>query len=362
MQNATMDEPTVEPMRPATPIYQPQERFEISAAGLEAFHRSNVFNRLRDYYEGYPLRSLFNTNGRALLHHLIVMQRPERVLEIGTMYAGTTECLARAVWEAGRGHVETIDPFGAERCPPLIAGFPPELRERVTFSAVNSATQFSEDIERGRTYDFVLIDGLHELEYVAFELACLTRLMRPGGLIVLDNIEQIGPRFATKDFLEKNPDWIDVADVVRRMDPGAPLDEPVPSFPETKNYVLQAPATYTVGAVPRSPGTVRADGGRIDSVELDLARPASGTVHVQAFVRTWGPGTPTGGEELTHRQQFTIKAGGGERLRLAFDSPLQSRVPDHIDLDRRIELILAFVGDGDLVLASPPATSPAKPR
>jgi len=220
---------------------------------------------------------------------------------------------------------------------------------------------FSNDIERGRTYDFVLIDGLHELEYVAFELTCLTRLMRPGGLVVLDNIEQIGPRFATKDFLEKNPDWLDVAGVVRLMDPKAPLDEPVPAFPETKNYVLQAPSTYNVGGVPRTSGTVRADGGRIDVIELDIARPSSGILHLQAFVRTWGPGTPTGGEELTHRQQFPIRVGGGERLRLALDPPLQSQIPDHVDLDRRIELILAFVGDADLVLAVQPTTSPAKP-
>jgi len=90
MQNAVMDGPTNESMRPAARLYQPHERFELSAAGLEAFHRADVFKRLHDYYRHYPPRSLFNANGRALLHHLIVMQRPERVLEIGTMFAGTT--------------------------------------------------------------------------------------------------------------------------------------------------------------------------------------------------------------------------------------------------------------------------------
>lgn len=352
----------VKAMRPLSPLYRPGERFDVSAAGLKAWYESESFRRIADFYTHYPSLSLYNDNGRALLHHLIVMQRPERVLEIGTMYAGTTEVLARAVWEAGRGHVETIDPFGTERCPPLIAQFPGELQERVTFSPVSSAMHFNDAIEWGRGYDFVLIDGQHEPEFVAFDLACAARLMRFGGLIVLDNIEQIGPRFATRDFLERNPDWIDVAGVVRLIDPKAPLEEPTPSFPETKNYVLQAPTTYAVGAVPRSSGTIRADGGRIEGIELQLAWPAAGILHLQAFVRTWGPGTQTGGEELTHRQQFSIRAGAGEHLRLALDTPLQSQVPNHLDLDRRIEMIVAFVGDGDLVLSREPTTFPARPR
>lgn len=353
---------TIKPMRPATPLYKPGEQFEISAEGLDAFYRSDLFKRLREFYWLYPSRSLFNPSGRALLHHLIVMQKPERVLEIGTMFAGTTECLARAVWEAGCGHVETIDPFGAERCPALIREFPVELRERVTFFPVSSAMHFNDAIEWGRSYDLVLIDGQHEPEYVAFDLACTAKLTRPGGIIVLDNIEQIGPRFATKAFLDANPDWIDVADVVRLMDPRSPLDEPVPSFPDTKNFVLKAPATYSVGAVPRSTGTVRANGGEIAGIEIALAKPTNGVLHIQAFVRTWGPGTETGGEEITCRQQVDIKGGAGDMLRLTLDRPLQSSVPDHPDLDRRIELILAFVGDGALTLKAPPATYPARPR
>src|SRR5215211_785477 len=105
-----MDNFQIEPPRPLAPLYRPGERIEISAAGLIEWYRSPSFKRVADFYKLYPSRSLFNDYGRALLHHLIVMQRPERVLEIGTMYAGTTEVLARGLWEAGHGHVDTIDP------------------------------------------------------------------------------------------------------------------------------------------------------------------------------------------------------------------------------------------------------------
>lgn len=354
-----MDDLSIKPMRPLTPLYRPGERFEISAAGLEAWHRSECFKRVLDFYTFYPSRSLYNHAGRALLHHLIVMQRPERVLEIGTMYAGTTEVLARAVTEAGRGHVDTIDPYGAERCPPLIAEFLPELREKVSFFPQSSAMYFDEAIARSQGYDLVLIDGSHELEFAAFDLDCTARLMRPGGIIVLDNIEQVGPRFATKLFLERHPDWIDVAGVVGLMDASAPLAEPKPSFPDTKNYVLQAPAHFVVGAVPHASGTQRCDRGEIDGIDIELARPAHGVLHVQAFVRTFGM---VHSEELSTTQQFALSADKGQRVRVPLDRPLRSQVAEREGLDRRMEIILAFVGEGGLALTSAPTPYPAKYR
>lgn len=355
-----MDDLSIKPMRPLAPLYQPGERFEISAAGLEAWHRSECFKRALDFYTFYPSRSLYNHAGRALLHHLIMMQRPERVLEIGTMHAGTTEVLARAVVEAGRGHVDTIDPYGAERCPPLIAEFPPELRERISFFAQSSAMYFDEAIARSRTYDLVLIDGSHELEFAAFDLDCTARLMRPGGVVVLDNIEQVGPRFATKLFLERHPDWIDVAGVVGLIEPGEPLAEPKPSFPDTKNYVLQAPPHYAISAVPHSFGNQHCDRGEIDGIDIELAKPAHGVLHIQAFVRTFGGMVHS--EELSTTQRVSLSADKGHRVRVPLDRPLRSQVAEREDLDRRIEIILAFVGDGGLALASTPSPYPARYR
>ena len=63
--------------------------------------------------------------------------------------------LARAIWEAGRGHVETLDPYGEERqpvedrCSALIAKFLPELRERVTFRPRSSAIHLDQTIAGG---------------------------------------------------------------------------------------------------------------------------------------------------------------------------------------------------------------------
>jgi predicted O-methyltransferase YrrM len=356
-----MDDQNIKPMRPLTPLYRPDERFEISKTGLTDWLQTESFKRAQAFYSHYPPNSLQSDEARALLHHLIVMQRPERVLEIGTMFAGTTEVMARAVVEAGRGHIDTIDPYGAERCPPLIAAFLPELREKVSFFPQSSAMHFDEVIARSQGYDLVLIDGSHELEFAAFDLDCTARVIRPGGIVVLDNIEQVGPRFATKLFLERHPDWIDVAGVVGLMDPGTPLAEPTSAFPYTKNYVLQAPAHFAVGAVPYSFGTQRSDRGEIDGIDIELARPAHGVLHIQAFVRTFGAGL-VHSEELSTTQQAALSAGKGERLRIPLDRPLRTQVAEREGLGRRMEIILAFVGDGGLALKSPPMPYPAKYR
>jgi predicted O-methyltransferase YrrM len=346
----------IKPMRPLAPLYRPGERFELTAAGLEEWYRSESFRRVSDFFHLYPSRSVFNSNGRSLLYHLIVMQRPERVLEIGTMYAGTTEVMARAVWEAGKGRVDTIDPFGADRCPPLIAEFPRELQERITFSPASSAMHFNEGIERGWTYDLVLVDGNHELEYAAFDLDCAARLLRPGGFVVMDNIEQVGPRFATRQFLERHPEWIDVAGVVGRMDEADPFGDPPASFPDTKNYLLQAPPYYAFNSVPRSFGNQRCDRGEVDGVEITLSGSARGVLHMQTFVRTFGMVHP---EELSSFCRVDIDAKAGETMRIPLMTPLRTAYPA-TDLDRRIEIILAFVGDRELLLKSPPLPYPAK--
>ena len=78
---------------PLAPLYQPNERFEISAAGLDDWQRSESFKRTTVFYLSYPARSLLSHASRAVLHHLIVMKRPHLALEIGTYQAGTSEVI-----------------------------------------------------------------------------------------------------------------------------------------------------------------------------------------------------------------------------------------------------------------------------
>ncbi|MBV8186972.1 MAG: class I SAM-dependent methyltransferase [Alphaproteobacteria bacterium] len=344
--------------RPLAPLYRPGERFEISAAGFSAWRESECFRRVFAAYRDYPPQSLQSDEARALLHHLIAMRLPDDVLEVGTYMAGTTEVLARALWETGKGHLETIDPFGAERCPKVIATLPEELQEFITFQAVTSAAHFDRAIGRGREYDFVLIDGSHEFEFVMFDLMCAARLMRPRGLVVLDNIEQPGPRFATRLFLKNNPDWREVAGVIDEAHQPPPFERGDPSFPLTQFYIVQAPPYYAVNDVPRSFGAINSNWDEVQGVALELTEPVEGTLHVQVFLRTFGL---VGPEEFEARKSFDLKMHAeaeDRRLRLAFDRPLRGS-PQAPGLRRRIEIALAYTGRTPARLKSPPLPYPA---
>jgi predicted O-methyltransferase YrrM len=355
-----MDAKEVEPIKPLVPLYGSREQFDISAAGLATWRRSEAFERVFAFYRNYPARSLQSDEARAFLHHLIVMRRPERALELGTYEAGTAEVMARALWETAHGHLETIDPFGGERCPPIIAAFPPQLRERITFRPVNSGFHFDRAMGNGVLYDLVLIDGNHELEFALFDLMCAARLIRPGGLIVLDNVDQPGPRFATKLFLENHPEWRDIADVVLRTDPAKPLAAPQPSFPDTKFYLLEAPSYYPLRNIPHSFGSIETDHAKVDGIELELAAPARGVLHVQVYVRTFSAVQP---EELECLQSVTLNLSQlpeDPHIRLPLDTPLHSTMPGGKDVIRRVEILLAFTGEQILALRSPPLPYPAR--
>jgi hypothetical protein len=67
-------------------------------------------------------------HSRAVLYSPVRMMRPQLVAEIGTLHAGTTEVLARALWENGGGVVHTADPYGGDRWPAVISQWPAELQ------------------------------------------------------------------------------------------------------------------------------------------------------------------------------------------------------------------------------------------
>jgi predicted O-methyltransferase YrrM len=353
--------PVVEtrPVQPLVELYGPDERFDLSETGLLAWKGSPSYDRAVAFYRNYPAGSLQSDEARALLHHLVVMHRPERVLEIGTWHAGTTETLARALHETGRGEIETIDPFGAERCPPIIAALPPELRNIITFYPDDSAKHFDRVLSNNAYYDFVLVDGNHEFEFALFDVMCAARTMRPGGIIVMDNIEQVGPRLAAKAFLDRNPDWQDVAGVVRQIDMAAPFRPAAPSFPDTKFYVLKAPPHYVIRQDPRIFGPATVDRAEVDEIELDVAAPARGTLHMLVHLRTFGLLEP---EELACRQAVVLDTGlptADGRVRIPLRQPLFTGRAES-GLTHRLEISLSFSGDHGLMLRSAPLPFPAK--
>jgi predicted O-methyltransferase YrrM len=151
----------------------------------------------------------------ATLSLLIKRLRPERVLEIGTFFAASARIMAEALAECGQsGTIDTIDPFGGHRVPSIISAWPANLQQVTNFQPMSSMDYFL-DLETKGTpkghkspLQLVFVDGHHNLEYALFDLIRSADHLCPGGAIVVDNLEQDGPRQATVQFLRWNPAWL----------------------------------------------------------------------------------------------------------------------------------------------------------
>ena len=223
---ATIAEPGVQTfeVRPLTPIVEDDiATGAITPESIVGMMANATYVKVLDYCENYPPRSFMSNHSRATLFTLIRALRPKVVAEVGTLFAGTTEVMARALWENGEGIILTTDPLGGERCPAIIGSWPQELRDITHFHALTSMDFFTELDRKRVTLDLVLVDGNHDFEFALFDLQMAARLLRPGGVIVMDNAEQTGPFLAARTFLSAHPAWRELGRAILDGRPNVPF-------------------------------------------------------------------------------------------------------------------------------------------
>ena len=204
------------------------------------------------------------------------------------MFAGTAEVMARALWENGKGIVHTTDPLGGGRCPQVIASSPQELQRVTRFYALNSMDYFDHHDRQPVTLDLVLVDGNHDFEYALFDLQMSARLLRPGGIVLMDNAEQTGPFKASQVFLANNREWRELGSAVASHSQTAPFDSARASIRWTSFIILQAPNHIPVGEDLRSWGEVRTKSAHFDGIRLELpAQRTAAWLHYQALLRAF---------------------------------------------------------------------------
>jgi predicted O-methyltransferase YrrM len=340
-------EPAVSPCRPLLPI-SPQatwaEAPQSIAALASAIASSAAFtDEVLPYFLEYPARSFISAEARAYLYALIRSLKPARVAEIGTLFAGTSEVIARALWENGTGTLHTIDPFGAGRAPSVLKRWPQALRAITTFQPINSMEFFARVALSGQRLDMVLVDGDHDYEFALFDIQMAARVLQPGGILLIDNVDQSGPFEAAGRFMSTNPEWT-------KLENGKPPDdEPFSregraSLPGTNLILLQAPREFIVRAAPVSWGQKAVACSAIEGFELELG-PCScgGTLHYQAWLRAFGDSAARI-EEFTVTGAINVAATPtGQKLIHPFKAPLRSEFPRMFsDSSHTFELELAW--------------------
>jgi len=329
---------TWEPVRPLAPIAPyPADSQEITNASMEEWLASKQFERVHSYFQSYPTNSLLFGYGREILYHLVRSTRAQHVVEIGTYFTGTSEVLARALWENGSGTLHTCDPYGGGYCPPLFHRLPEALLKHISFTPVFSMELFTKLSQGQIRPEILFIDGNHDYEYASFDLMCAAKLVQPKGIVVLDNIELTGPYWAIRNFLAVNPGWEEIGSSIGGFSPGNPFDEKRRYAGETYFGILKAPSGITIQDRPYTSGEFDYDFNTLSGLRLTMDAPApKGKLHVRLWLNAFASGIPDSVDTTV-----VVELGGESTHTLTLDKPLKTTFsPADLDFRQHMEMAL----------------------
>jgi predicted O-methyltransferase YrrM len=183
------------------PAKQPR-RADIQAFVDRCYREGRVLDVKGDPVELVP-HSIERAQGEAL-RELATAEGAGRTIEVGLALGLSGLFLCQAVLARGGRHV-AIDPFQRESWNG--AGLR-TLREAGVEGLVEVIEEESQLalprlVVEGREFDFAFVDGDHRFEGVFLDLYFMTRLVRPGGLVVVDDMWMPAVRTAVA-YVEKN--------------------------------------------------------------------------------------------------------------------------------------------------------------
>jgi hypothetical protein len=177
----------------------------------------------------------------------------------------------------------------ADHITALLRFWPPQLLRHVQLYVGNSMAFFWEMIQHRTSPGLVFVDGNHDYEYAAFDIASAARCIAPGGFIFVDNIAQPGPFFAARDFLIANPAWRELGSSAMGYNREKAFDRHRTTIFNTDFFILRAPLTRQVRERPANFGVIVRIPNKINGLRVKFAPPAApGTLHVQAVLRGFG--------------------------------------------------------------------------
>jgi predicted O-methyltransferase YrrM/uncharacterized protein YoxC len=326
------------PVRSVSPIASyPAQSTAITYDSLLEWSSSEQFQREYAYFHDYPTNSLMGGKVKVLIYHLLRTMRPEVVVEVGTYFAGTSEIIARALWENGTGMLHTADPYG-DYCYPLIERLPSELQRHIAFYKMNSMEFFDALAQQKLCVDLALVDGCHDYQHAYFDVVSAAKLMRPGGLVMIDNVEDVGPYWAGYEFLKLNPAWTELGSSMKKFSPSNPFDTSR-SLLDTNIAILQAPVDFVLNDRPISTGNHPYQGAYVSGVKFNVSGAAPrGRLHIELALRGFADGV----EPQTRKLTKIIELDGHSAYVLKLESPIRTSVDSSLPNFRQLVEIGLF--------------------
>ena len=137
-----------------------------------------------------PLASAISPEEGNFLQQVIRNARPQVSLEVGCAYGISSLYICAALREVNAAKHIILDPYqhsvweGLGLANLRRAGY----LDLIDFHEIPSYQYLSRLAEEHVTIDFAFIDGNHIFDYVFVDLFLIDKLLRPGGIVILDDL------------------------------------------------------------------------------------------------------------------------------------------------------------------------------
>ena len=174
-----------------------------------------------------------------ILRDTLVAHGARVVIEVGLAYASSALAIGEALCSSGRTDVShiVIDPFQATSYDNVgwDAIKAAALADHTTFIGEASSIALARLVSDGFTADAAFVDGSHRFHEVFVDLYFLRKIVRPGGLIILD--DAAWPSIATAlRYFDVNLGWQPVAIGGRLTARRVPHEVVEPDFTDFKPF------------------------------------------------------------------------------------------------------------------------------
>jgi cephalosporin hydroxylase len=149
----------------------------------------------------------FNDGDAALVRAiwcLVCHLSPSQIVETGVAHGFTSRFILEALEQNGAGHLSSIDlpPLDSTMQRQIGMAVEPHLRPRWSLTLGSSRRCLATLLEALGAIDIFVHDSLHSERNVRFELDLAWRYLRPGGALVVDDVDS---NWGFKSFLDAHP-------------------------------------------------------------------------------------------------------------------------------------------------------------
>lgn len=163
---------------------------QLRKARTNLYSKGQLLGQTGQHFDIWP--SGLTADAGEFLKNVVAHERARRTLETGFAFGLSASFIIEGMLESGGEFVShtSIDPFQRDSWDNsgLYTLRYLDLSRHATLIEQDSLLALPGLVAQGQVFDFGFVDGGHLFEHIFCDTLYMTRLVRPGGLIVLDDM------------------------------------------------------------------------------------------------------------------------------------------------------------------------------